>query len=205
MKILIIGASGMIGRAVSDALKNQHEVITASRTTGDIKVDMSNPASLRELFAQVETLDAIICAAGNGAMAPVATMSDDDLNRTLDSQLNGQMNVLRLGRTVVKTGGSITLTSGVASQETIPATSVISAACAGIEAFVRVAASEESSLRLNVVSPIFVKESMELFGMPTDGGLSAKDTAKAYLAALAGDMHGQTLATPTYAEMESFL
>ncbi|KZK83084.1 short chain dehydrogenase [Pseudovibrio sp. Ad13] len=69
----------------------------------------------------------------------------------------------------------------------------------------RVAASEESSLRLNVVSSIFVKESMELFGMPTDGGLSAKNTAKAYLAALAGDMHGQTLAIPVYAEMESFL
>ncbi|KZK83085.1 short chain dehydrogenase [Pseudovibrio sp. Ad13] len=138
MKILIIGASGMIGRAVSDALKNQHEVITASRTTGDIKVDMSNPASLRELFPQVETLDAIICAAGNGTMAPVATMSDDDFNRTLDSQLKGQMNVLRLGRTVVKAGGSITLTSGVESQKTIPTTSVISAVCAGIEAFVRV-------------------------------------------------------------------
>jgi uncharacterized protein YbjT (DUF2867 family) len=31
MKILIIGASGTIGKAVTNALINRHEVITASR------------------------------------------------------------------------------------------------------------------------------------------------------------------------------
>lgn len=46
---------------------------------------------------------------------------------------------------------------------------------------------------------------MELFGIPTDGDLSAKDIAKAYAAALTGDMHGQILPTPNFAGWEGAL
>ncbi|MCH2067162.1 short chain dehydrogenase [Shimia sp.] len=199
MKILLIGASGMIGRAVSHALSAGHDLITASRSSGDLHVDISDPASLRALFAKTGRVDAIISAAGDGVMAPLATMSDDDFNRTVDTQMKGQLNVLRLGLSAVAPGGSITLTSGVAAQNPMPSTSAIAASCAAIEAFTRTAATEVETVRLNVVSPIFVKESMELFGLPTDGGLSAADTAKSYLAAVAGDMHGQILATPDFA------
>lgn len=199
MKILLIGASGMIGRAVTHALSTDHEVITASRKSGDFQVDIASPDSLRELLAQTGPLDAIISVAGDGVMAPLANMSDDDVNRTLDTQLKGQLNVLRLGLDAVAPGGSITLTSGVAAQNPMPSTSAIAASCAAIEAFTRTAATEVETVRLNVVSPIFVKESMELFGLPTDGGLSAADTAKSYLAAVTGDMHGQILSTPDFA------
>jgi len=199
MKILLIGASGMIGRAVSHALSAGHDLITASRSSGDLHVDISDPASLRALFAKTGRVDAIISAAGDGVMAPLATMSDDDFNRTVDTQMKGQLNVLRLGLSAVAPGGSITLTSGVAAQNPMPSTSAIAASCAAIEAFTRTAATEVETVRLNVVSPIFVKESMELFGLPTDGGLSAADTAKSYLAAVAGAMHGQILATPDFA------
>ncbi|UZD91235.1 short chain dehydrogenase [Cognatishimia activa] len=199
MKILLIGASGVIGRAVMHALSSDHEVHTASRKSGDLQVDMSDPDSLRSLFAKTGPLDAIISVAGDGVMAPLATMSDDDFNRTVDTQMKGQLNVLRLGLDVVTPGGSITLTSGVAAQNPMPSTSAIAASCAAIEAFTSTAATEVETVRLNVVSPIFVKESMELFGLPTDGGLSAVDTAKSYLAAVTGDMHGQILSTPDFA------
>ncbi|WP_412552623.1 short chain dehydrogenase [Shimia sp. MIT1388] len=199
MKVLLIGASGMIGRALAHALSSDHDVITASRSSGDFQVDVANPDSLRALFAQTGPLDAIISTAGDGVMAPLATMSDDDLNRTLDTQMKGQINVLRLGLNAVTPGGSITLTSGVAAQNPMPSTSAIAASCAALEAFTRTAATEVDTIRLNVVSPIFVKESMALFGLPTDGGLSAADTAKSYLAAITGDLHGQILSTPDFA------
>jgi len=54
----------------------------------------------------------------------------------------------------------------------MPDTSAISMACAAIEAFVKAAALELQDIRLNVVSPIFVKESMAQMGLPTEGGLS---------------------------------
>jgi NAD(P)-dependent dehydrogenase (short-subunit alcohol dehydrogenase family) len=199
MKILLIGASGMIGRAVAHALSPEHDVIEASRKSGDFQADIANPDSLRALFAKTGPLDAIISVAGDGVMAPLATMTDGDFNRTLDTQMKGQLNVLRLGLEAVVPGGSITLTSGVAAQNAMPSTSAIAASCAAIEAFTRTAATEVETVRLNVVSPIFVKESMELFGLPTDGGLSAADTAKSYLAVISGGMHGTILSTPDFA------
>ncbi|WP_294228399.1 short chain dehydrogenase [uncultured Shimia sp.] len=199
MKILLIGASGMIGRAVTPALSLEHDVLTASRSSGDFQVDISDPVSLRALFASTGPLDAIVSLAGGGVMAQLSSMSDDDFDRTLDTQMKGQLNVLRLGLEVVAPGGSITLTSGAAAQNPMPSTSAIAASCAAIEAFMRTAATEVEQVRLNVVSPIFVKESMALFGLPTESGLSAADTAKSYLAAVNGTMHGQVLATPDYA------
>ena len=199
MKILLIGASGMIGRAVTHALSPDHDVLTASRSSGDFQVDISSPDNLRALFASTGPLDAIISVAGDGVMSPVSSMSDTDFDRTLDTQMKGQLNVLRLGLEAVPAGGSITLTSGVAAQNPMPSTSAIAASCAAIEAFMRTAATEVDQVRLNVVSPIFVKESVALFGLPTEGGLSAADTAKSYLAAVSGTMHGQVLATPEYA------
>ena len=35
MKIVIIGASGTVGRAVTEALSRRHEVIRVGRTQGD--------------------------------------------------------------------------------------------------------------------------------------------------------------------------
>ncbi len=189
----------MIGRAVTPALSLEHDVLTASRSSGDFQVDISDPVSLRALFASTGPLDAIVSLAGGGVMAQLSSMSDDDFDRTLDTQMKGQLNVLRLGLEVVAPGGSITLTSGAAAQNPMPSTSAIAASCAAIEAFMRTAATEVEQVRLNVVSPIFVKESMALFGLPTESGLSAADTAKSYLAAVNGTMHGQVLATPDYA------
>ncbi|SMP22273.1 hypothetical protein [Shimia sagamensis] len=85
------------------------------------------------------------------------------------------------------------------AQNPMPSTSAIAASCAAIEAFTRTAATKVDQVRMNVVSPIFVKERMALFGLPTESGLSAADTARSYLAAVNGAMHSQVLATPDYA------
>ncbi len=43
MKVIVIGATGTIGRAVADALAAGHEVVRASRQ-GDVKVEL-DPAA----------------------------------------------------------------------------------------------------------------------------------------------------------------
>ena len=64
-----------------------------------------------------------------------------------------------------------------------------------MEAFVRVATAELTAVRINLVSPIFVKETMAKLGMPELGVVSAADTAQAYLRALKGEMRGEVLTT----------
>ncbi len=39
MKILIIGAGGVIGNIITPAIKQKHEVITAGRSSGDVKIE----------------------------------------------------------------------------------------------------------------------------------------------------------------------
>lgn len=53
MKIVIIGASGTVGRAVTDELSRRHEVIRVGRTQGDEQVDITSQASVQALFEKI--------------------------------------------------------------------------------------------------------------------------------------------------------
>jgi dTDP-4-dehydrorhamnose reductase len=61
-KILVIGASGLIGKDVVKTL-GESECIRASRSS-DERVDISDPKSLAALFERVGELDGIICTGG---------------------------------------------------------------------------------------------------------------------------------------------
>lgn len=50
MKIVIIGASGTVGRAVTEELSRRHDVIRVGRTQGDYQVDITSQASVQALF-----------------------------------------------------------------------------------------------------------------------------------------------------------
>ncbi len=43
MKIILIGASGTIGKAVDAALGDRHEVVRVNRSGGDFRLDMADP------------------------------------------------------------------------------------------------------------------------------------------------------------------
>ncbi len=60
MKIIIVGASGTIGKHVVAALKNDHEIITAGSKSGDYQVDISSTESIENFFKQVGKRDDIV-------------------------------------------------------------------------------------------------------------------------------------------------
>lgn len=59
MKILIIGATGTIGRGVVHELKNRHELILAGSKNGDITVDINDIQSIIKMYEALPPLDAI--------------------------------------------------------------------------------------------------------------------------------------------------
>src|SRR4051794_40795001 len=106
MKILLIGASGTIGSAVKTELAQRHEVITIGRNSGEFQVDISDKASIRKLFEQTGTFDALICAAGNVNFVALGDMSEADFELGLHDKLMGQVNLLLIGREFANDGAS---------------------------------------------------------------------------------------------------
>ena len=51
MKILLVGATGTIGTAVTQALETRHEVLRASHSRSPLKLDLADPESIRQLYS----------------------------------------------------------------------------------------------------------------------------------------------------------
>lgn len=194
MRILLIGVTGTIGDAVSAALAGRHQVIRAGRQGPDEQVDIADPASIRALFGRIGRVDAIVSAAGSAAFKPLPELEDEDFAFSLKNKLMGQVNLVRYGLDAVADGGSITLTSGVLAQHPEAGTAAISLVNAGLEGFGRAAALEAPrGIRVNVVSPPWVTETLEAMGRPLDGGLPAEVVAQAYLRSVEGKENGRVL------------
>ena len=97
MKIIIVGATVTIGRAVVNLFESKHEVIKASRN-GDVRVDLSNPDSIKEMYGEVSDIDAVVCAAGDAKFGPLDSFNDEDFQFSLSNKLMGQVNLVRFGR-----------------------------------------------------------------------------------------------------------
>jgi NAD(P)-dependent dehydrogenase (short-subunit alcohol dehydrogenase family) len=191
MRVIVVGASGTIGKSVARLLAVEHEVVKAASKSGDFRVDITSRQSLERLFNEVGPFDALVCAAGVARFAPLAELSDEDFQLGLNSKLMGQINLVRVGIDFIKDNGSFTLTSGVLSQQPMPGSSSISMINAGIEGFVRAAALEmPRGLRINAVSPPWVKETLEALGMDTAMGMPAERVAQAYRSSVAGTRSG---------------
>ena len=199
MKIIVIGATGTIGRAVAEALATEHEVVRASRR-GDVKVDIEDPRSIEALFQRVRDVDAVVSCAGDGRFVPLAQLTDDDIAYSLRNKLMGQVNVIRQALRSVRQAGSVTVTSGVLAQRPMPGGAAISMVNAGLEGFVRGAAAEAArGVRVNAVSPPWIRETLIALRMDPSQGLPAVAVARAYVAAVTGTSNGATLDPAAFA------
>jgi NAD(P)-dependent dehydrogenase (short-subunit alcohol dehydrogenase family) len=192
MRILIIGATGTIGAAVAAALRPRHELVLASVQRAPERVDIADPASIRALFARIGRVDAVVSAAGRAAFKPLMDLTDADFELSLRNKLMGQVNVVRLGLDAVSDNGSFTLTAGYLSRNPSPGSSAVSLVNAALEGFGRAAALQvPRGVRVNVVSPPWVTETLQKLGRPLAGGMPAADVAQTYVRSVEGSQTGQ--------------
>ncbi|HYG98396.1 MAG TPA: short chain dehydrogenase [Terriglobales bacterium] len=187
LRILLVGASGTLGRAVGAELLSRHEVITAGSKSGDIRLDIADTASIRRGLSEAGELDAVACAAGTVAFVPLAeiqpaALDDSVYGLGLKNKLLGQVNLALAAREYLRDGGSITLISGITADAPIAAGSSATMVNCALEGFVRAAAIElPRGLRINLVSPGVLLESMAAFG-PFFRGFEPVPAARAALA-----------------------
>jgi NAD(P)-dependent dehydrogenase (short-subunit alcohol dehydrogenase family) len=170
LRILVVGASGELGRAIVAELSPRHEIITAGSKSGDIRIDIADPESVAAGLTAAGPLDAVACAAGAvnftplGAIAP-ASIAQSVYGLGLANKLMGQVNLTLAARDILREEGSITLIAGVLADDVIVAGSSASMVNGALESFVRAAAIElPRGLRINAVSPTVFEESMAAYG-----------------------------------------
>ncbi|MEX1350094.1 MAG: short chain dehydrogenase [Desulfobacterales bacterium] len=186
-KIIVVGESGTIGRAVADLLGQTHQVIRVGNRHGDYTVDLSSKASIENVFNKIGSIDAAISAAGLSRFGKLGEASDDDFMFSINNKLMGQVNLVWIAQQHVSPNGSIPLTTGLLAREPWPGTVPTAMVNAALEGFVRAAALDASNgIRINAVSPIFVTETATKMSMDKAGTMSAIETAKAYQSCLAG-------------------
>lgn len=194
MRIVLVGASGTIGQAVAAELGGRHEIVAVGSKSGAVRMDMTDPASIRAALRQVGPFEALVSAAGKVKFAPLADLTDADYGIGLKDKLMGQVNLVLVGRELIADGGSFTLTSGVLSHDPVRAGSSASLVNGAIDGFVRAAAIElPRGLRINAVSPGVLLESMPSYGPFFRGHqpVPAGRVALAYAKSVEGARTGQ--------------
>ena len=189
MKIVVLGATGLVGRAVVAALGPRHEIVPVSRTS-PVRADLADPASLDALFETAP--DSVVCCAANVPLLPLAELTDEQVLEDLRGKLLGQVALARRAARHL-TGGSITLTGGTFT-ESIPGSGLGALVNAGLEGFVRSAAAElPRGLRINAVSPGWISETLEAMGEDGARGTPVAVVAEAYRVLVEGDANGSTV------------
>ncbi len=193
MKIILIGATGTIGRAVAQELGQRHDIIAVGKSRGDLQVDVTRSDSIRTLFERVGKVDAIVSTTGSLHFGPLAEMTAEQFKIGLHDKLLGQVDLALIGQHHVNEGGSITLTSGIVSDEPIRYGANASAVNMAIDGFVRGAAVELRGVRINSVSPTVLTESLESYGPYFQGFESAPASrvALAYSRSVEGAQTGR--------------
>ncbi|MFM0311446.1 short chain dehydrogenase [Paraburkholderia sp. RL17-383-BIF-A] len=193
-KIVVIGATGTLGQAVSAELKARHEVIEVGATRGQYQVDSTDPASVERLFREIGKVDGVVTTTGKVHFGPLPDMSVEQFWVGLRDKLMGQINVVLAAQQYVNDGGSFTLTSGIIGDEPILQGASATTMNLALEGFVRGAAIElPRAIRINVVSPTVLTEAMDAYAPYFRGfePVTAQRAAMAYLRSVEGAQTGR--------------
>ena len=196
MKILVIGASGTIGKFVVTALSELHEIVKAGSKSGDVQVDIKDSGSIRKMFDKVGKIDAVVSAVGKVHFGEFAKMTEAEIGIGIKDKLMGQVNLVLIGRDFVKDGGSFTLTSGVLSHDPIRFGVGASLVNGALDSFARAAALEmPRGIRINSISPGVLEESLPSYGPYFLGheAVPGKRVANAYVKSVEGLLTGQVI------------
>jgi NAD(P)-dependent dehydrogenase (short-subunit alcohol dehydrogenase family) len=175
-RIVVAGGTSGIGFAVAEAAAQAGaEVIIASSnpervaaaldrlpqgTRGET-LDFTDEAQVSALFARVEAFDHLVYTAGETLLLQnLADLGIEAAQRAFEVRYWGALKAVKYGASLIRAGGSITLTSGVASSRPLPAWTIPSSILGAIESLTRTLAVELAPLRVNAVAPGVVRTAL---------------------------------------------
>lgn len=164
---VVFGAARMGARAVcldvkADAARAVADRVAAEGTPCDaaaldIRDGSAVTTTLGDIAARHGSLDIVVCTPSINVRKPILAYTPEELDRVLDVNLKGTMNVLQAAGRIMtaQRRGSIILFSSIRSQAVEPGQGVYAATKAGILQLARTAAAEFGpfGVRVNAVGP----------------------------------------------------
>lgn len=165
MKIIVIGGAGTIGRRLVPALRaNDHDVIVAGRTSGDIHVDLTLHASIEAMYREVTAVDSVVSIAAHGELDEFKTLTSEALHENMQAKFFGQVDLVLTGQHYCADGASFTLTSGIFADQAWPHVTGGGVISGALHSFALSAAIElPRGMRINVISPTMIGDSVDAF------------------------------------------
>ena len=194
-KIVVVGATGRLGRVVVGGLSD-YEVVRAGRSGPDLKIDALDFESVSDVFASVGTFDGLISCIGGTPFKTFEELTMEDFALGLSKKCFSQLNLAKAAIPYLTENGSITLTSGIIGDEPILAGSCAAAANGALNTCVSTLAAEYAGkVRINIVSPSIIENSVEDYGMLFDGfePTSKKRIVEAYRRTISAPISGRVL------------
>jgi NAD(P)-dependent dehydrogenase (short-subunit alcohol dehydrogenase family) len=193
VRVLVIGATGLVGGAAADALEAFGDEVLRASKGSELAVDLLDPTSIAALFEQVGPLDAVVCAVGSVPFKPLADLTAEDYASAYRRKVAAQLDVVRIGTPHLADRGSFTLTTGILAREPVRTGAAAALANGALESFVRSAAAElPRGLRINAVSPTVLTEATRYHAFfPGFAPVPASEVGRAFVKAVHGVQTGQ--------------
>ena len=158
-KVLIIGGTKGIGKAIVSEIIEEHEVVCLSRNISDfthnnykhIKFDVLN-----DEFPEIESLDTLIYCPGTINLKPISTLTLDDFRDDFELNVIGAVKAIKKYLNLLKKSEnpSILMFSTVATKLGMPYHSSVSVSKSGIDGLVKTLGAELApKIRINAIAP----------------------------------------------------
>ena len=172
-RVVVLGGTSGIGLAVAEAATAAGaRVVVASR--GQVRVDaavallpvgaegfavdLTDEAAVRGLFERIGPFDHLAFTAGETLqLGALAEMSLASARQFFETRYWGALTAAKYGAPLIRAGGSIVFSSGIAGVRPQAGWALGASICAGMEGLTRALAVELAPIRVNLVSPGFVR------------------------------------------------
>lgn len=172
-RVIVLGGSAGIGLATAQAAAAEGAeivIVSSSRqrvdnalqtlpaTSEGYAVDLTSEAGIEAFFAQRGAFDHLVFTAGESLLiGEIATLDLAAARQAFELRYFGALTAVKYAQPHLRPGGSVVLTTGIASLRPGKGWAVGASICGAMDALTRALAVELAPIRVNAVSPGIVK------------------------------------------------